>query len=322
LRIALFVENRPFFGAVLVHAPLLWELRLHHPGASITLFTPFRQAELLVRLELADEIHFYERDRWATGRRLRSGRFDAVFNLRPASRWLDLVVGASGVADRRGFRSALGRIAYTRRVPHDTSIYRPRKYLSLLDDSFARRDLGGFFRSIAGGSGECSGRTLLYLPGGGDDFKRWRIERFLDLAAAVSRMRPDLEPIFILGPAEAGLREPIEAWRASHGIRVDVVLDASVATLAALALDAVAAVGNDCGPGHIVQMCGRPFVCVMSDRDGSGRGRRHEWIDAANQSLVVMSRPGEPIGSVPVEAVVPAIERALLAGSPAAVPTP
>ncbi len=56
MTIVVFVENRPFFGAILVHAPFLDELRRRHPGARLVLFSPFAAAEMLVRLGLADAV--------------------------------------------------------------------------------------------------------------------------------------------------------------------------------------------------------------------------------------------------------------------------
>lgn len=316
MRIAVFAENRPFFGALLAHAPLLWELKSRHPGCVITLFAPFPRAEPLVGRGLADELEFYRRAPWPTARRLRGGRFDAIYNLRPATRWLDLAAGVCGARDRRGFDSFLGRRVYTRTVPHDTSIYRPRKYLTLLDDpATAQGSLAGFFRAIAGARGSPGReRRLLVLPGGGEAYKRWGVDRFLGLCDALAVSRPELKPVFVLGPAEADLRGPITAWSASAPSPAEIVASPPLEELAARALGAAAAVGNDCGPGHVAQMCGVPFVCVMSDRDGRGPERRAEWIDAGNHPLSVLSRPGEPLASVEPVEVLAAVERALARG--------
>ena len=85
----------------------------------------------------------------------------------------------------------------------------------------------------------------------------------------------------------------------------------ALAILAAAAFEAGAALGNDCGPGHIFQMCGCPYVCVMSNHDGQAADRAAEWVDTANHPFVQTSQRGEPITAIPVELVAAALERAL-----------
>ncbi len=88
-------------------------------------------------------------------------------------------------------------------------------------------------------------------------------------------------------------------------------MDRPVAELAAAAFGAIGAVGNDCGPGHVFQMCGCPFACVMSDHDGQARARIAEWIDTPNLPHAVASEPGRAIDTVPVDHVARAVQEML-----------
>jgi ADP-heptose:LPS heptosyltransferase len=310
--VVVFVENRPFFGALLVHVPLLRELRRRHPGRRIHLCAPFAEARLLCELGAADALHRYGRG-WAEVRQLlRQLRPEAVYLLRPTSLRLAALVGCCGAPERVGFRTG-GGLLLSRSVPHDVSVYRPRKYLALLPELPAETmSLADHFRELAA----AADRTLLprlpyvaILPGGGaGGFKLWGVERFLQVCRSIATSGRELRFLFVLGRAEAHLRPTIEA--ALPADRVSVLFDASVATLSAAAFGARAALGNDCGPGHVFQMCGCPCVCVMSNHDGQAAGRIAEWVDAANHPYVQTSRRGEPITAIPVEQVTAALERA------------
>ncbi len=319
--VAVFVENRPFFGALLVHVPLLHALRRRDPDARLVLFAPFPQARLLVDAGAADDAVEY------TGRfaqvlaLLRRARADEVLVLRPASRWLDLAVAAARPRASAGYASWLGRLVYTRTAPHDTAVYRPRKYLALLTgrDEALRAPLDAHFRALGPRATLRTAawpRTLAVLPGGGaGDFKRWGPERFLALCDALAAEDPALRFAWVLGPQEADWRARLAA--APLAARFEVLFDRPLADLAAAAYAARAAVGNDCGPGHVFQMCGCPFACVMSDHDRRGALRTAEWIDAANRPFTTLSPPGAPLGAAAGEPVAERVRAALAAGDAA-----
>jgi ADP-heptose:LPS heptosyltransferase len=316
--IAVFVENRPFFGALLVHLPLLHVLRVRHPGSRLVLLAPFPEARMLVGAGAADEALEYRGSFAGALAALKRVRADEALLLRPASRGLDLAIAAAGVPVRTGFASWLTRALFTHVVPHDTAIYRPRKYLTLLlprQEALAA-PLDSWFRAEAHRAtlpAAAWQRTLAILPGGGaGEFKRWGIERFLALAERLAVLDPALRFAWGLGPQEAAWRERIVG--SPLAARFEVLFDRPPADLAAAAYAAVAAVGNDCGPGHVFQMCGCPFACVMGDHDHEGAIRAAEWLDAANRPLASLPGAGEPIGAVTLEAVLDRVRAALAAG--------
>jgi len=314
MTLAVFIENRPFFGAMLVHVPFLHALRERHPGARLVLFSPFAEAEFLVKLGVADEARLYPNDVRQILRSLRSARAGVVYSLRPFSLRLDLALGLSGVPERVGFRSWFSAALFTRAIRHDTSIYRPRKYLTLLPAGGAGPPaLDGWFRAQASMSPlrpETWGRYLGVLPGGGaGEFKLWGIERFIAVCESLAARDPDLQFVFVLGTREAHHRERIEA--SSVAGRSRCLSDEPIPALSRVAMGAVAAVGNDCGPGHLFQMCGSPYACVMANHDGTAQQRIAEWVDAPNRPFAVTTKTPADIKTIPVDEVVGRVVRAM-----------
>jgi ADP-heptose:LPS heptosyltransferase len=321
---AIFIENRPFFGALLVHVPLLHALRRERPESRLVLHAPFPQARLLVDEGAADDLLVYSGGFAQALASLRRLRPDAALVLRPASRGLDLAVAAAHVPASAGFDSWLGRRVYTRVAPHDTRVYRPRKYLSLVTDgATARRaTLDEWFRPLASRAALATQswtRTLAVLPGGGaGEFKRWGVDRFLALCGRLAADDPALRFAWVLGPQERDAVPRIAASPVAD--RSEILAERPLADLAAAAFAAHAAVGNDCGPGHVFQMCGCPFACVMGDHDGHGAIRAAEWIDEPSLPFTSFPATGEPIGEVGVETVLERVRAALAkrdAASPA-----
>lgn len=314
MTLAVFIENRPFFGAMLVHAPFLHALRERHPGSRIALFAPFAEAEFPVGIGLADVARLYSKDVGQILGALRAERADVVYSLRPFSLRLDLALGLSGVPERVGFRSWLNAPLFTRTIRHDTSIYRPRKYLTLLPGGGAGAPaLDDWFRAQASTSPlrpETWGRYIGVLPGGGaGEFKLWGIENFIATCEALAAHDPDLQFVFVLGDREVHHRERIEA--SSVAGRSRCLIDEPIPALSRVAMGAVAAVGNDCGPGHLFQMCGCPYVCVMANHDGTAQQRIDEWVDTSNRPFAVTSAAPADIKTIPVDEVVGRVVRAM-----------
>jgi ADP-heptose:LPS heptosyltransferase len=312
--IAVFLEKKPYYGATVAHIPFLHLLRRVHPGARVVVLSPANSMELLAKVGAADEFVPYEWSFNGIRRTLRAIGADLVFVLRPASRGLDLAVASSRPRASASYHSWLGRLLYSRVVPQNSGIYRARKYLTLLLAQAAARTapLDGWFREAAKASSFTApaGRTLAVLPGGGSgDFKLWGIERYLELCGKLAAREPGLNFLWILGPQEAAYRELIEASGVAG--RSKILLSAPLQDLAAAALACAAAVGNDCGPGHVFQMCGCPFTCVLSDLDGRGLRCADEWLDLPNRPFATLSDPGKPITDVKVETVLASVLKRL-----------
>lgn len=313
--IAVFVEKKPFFGAIIVHIPFLHALRRLYPGVRIIVLSPAPSMALLAESGAADDFILYDWSFLGMVRTLRRLAPELVFVLRPASRGLDLAVAASRVPESVSFYSRLGRLLYSRVEPQNSGIYRARKYLTLIMKKGAAgaAPLDSWFRAAAQRgkrSAGAPGRALAVLPGGGGgDFKRWGEGRYFELCGKLSAQDPELRFTWVLGPQEAGLEEKIT--RSGLAAKSQVLMNAGLPDLAAAAFASAGAVGNDCGPGHLFQMCGCPFTCVISDHDGRGARCADEWLDAPNRGFAAFPRPGAHISSVKVETVLELVRKRL-----------
>ena len=102
-------------------------------------------------------------------------------------------------------------------------------------------------------------RFALLIPGAspGRRAKRWPVENFADLAAAL-----DIPAVILGGPAEASLGATIS--EATPDAR-DLTGKTSFADIAALARRAAFCIGNDTGPTHLAAVAGCPTLALFGE---------------------------------------------------------
>lgn len=116
---------------------------------------------------------------------------------------------------------------------------------------------------------------VLLHPGAAGPRKAWPLERFQELAAA---LRAEGEAVaFVLGPAEAGLRESL----AGEEVRPS----ASLLDLATHLGAARAFVGNDSGPAHLAAAVGTPTTVVFGPTMPSRTAPRGEDVRVVAAAL-------------------------------------
>ncbi len=98
------------------------------------------------------------------------------------------------------------------------------------------------------------GRFIVIFPGSGSPSKNWPVERFIALART---LHGGPRAVFVLGPAEAGLRAPLRA------ARIPALENLSLGTVAAVARQARAFVGVDSGAAHLAAAAGCPGVVLF-----------------------------------------------------------
>ena len=101
------------------------------------------------------------------------------------------------------------------------------------------------------------GAAVLIHPGAGSPRKRWPIERFREVAAAVESGGGRVE--YVIGPADEGL--------SSHLAHAVVHRPADTLALRRLLIAAAACVGNDSGVSHLAAWLGVPCVAVFGPSD-------------------------------------------------------
>jgi ADP-heptose:LPS heptosyltransferase len=120
--------------------------------------------------------------------------------------------------------------------------------------------LADFRRRFAAHRRPRPGRILL-VPGAGHRLKRWPLVQFFALARVLTQR--GLDPLFVLGPAEA------EQGLDTGGF--PTVASGDLDRLEGLLLEAEAVVGVDCGPMHLAGMLGIPGVGLF------GPTSRRQW---------------------------------------------
>ena len=238
-------------------------IRAHHPGAEITLLTTPPFAPLARQAPWFDQVWENGRPRglaalWALGRRLRAARFDRVYDLQTSDRssryhwlvgrgveWSGIAAGASHphANPRRDFMHTVER--QREQLAMAGISHFPAPELAWLDADIARFALPE--------------RFALLIPGAspGRPAKRWPVENFADLAAAL-----DIPAVILGGPAEASLGATIS--EATPGAR-DLTGKTSFADIAALARRAAFCIGNDTGPTHLAAVAGCPTLALFGE---------------------------------------------------------
>ena len=241
----------------------------HHAGARLTLLTTRPFVGLARDSGYFDDVWVDDRPPWwrlpailELRRRLRGGAFDRVYDLqtadrtnlyyrfwgRPRPEWSGIAPGCSH-PDANPHRNKLHTIDRHRGqlkaagiddVPLPDLSWMPRN-----EDKFNLP--AGYVLLVAGGSA--------HRPA-----KRWPPESFAALAkklAAAGRA-----PVLIGGPADQAATAEITQLFPDV---IDLTGRTSLADIAALAGAAAGAVGNDCGPMHLIAASGCPSLVLFSN---------------------------------------------------------
>jgi ADP-heptose:LPS heptosyltransferase len=221
----------------------------------------------------------WPRNPWAQLRLVRGLAADVVLTLRRTSIFITLLVGISGARVRLGFDTVLARLLLSSVAPRDLTIYKALNYLQLVEPLGVTPALSAYLEEAARAvpatidPGE---ENVCLMPGGASPFKLWGIENFLALAASIRAARPGTRFVFVLGPGERVLRAQIDA---SPLAAVTTVLDTpSLGAIAQAVLASRVTIANDCGPSHVAQLLGRPYVCVFANHRGQAREIVGQWF--------------------------------------------
>ena len=265
-----------FVGDVLLATPVLEALKRRFPGARLTVLIKKRAVAVLEGNPHVDEVVVYDAaenyhsPKWA--RRLASGlrrrRFSLAVDLTGdlRSSWLLFAsdpgfrvglnhVGMGFLLDRRIDYRATGHVVdhlltAVEPLGAHSSDPAPRMYLTEEE----RAEAGALLAEVGV---DTSSGALALSPGANWPFRRWRPERFGELAA-LARERLGLVSIVLGSGNDSGLAEAAVA--SSSGAAVSLAGRTNLRGLAAAAERVRAFVGNDSGPMHIAASVGTPVV--------------------------------------------------------------
>lgn len=244
-------------------------IRNHHAGADITVLTTKPYRALLEATGLFDNIWIDERPRWCNPggwlrlrRKLREGRFTRIYDLQTSDRsngyfrllprsgrpeWSGIAPGCSH-PHRDPNRDNLHTVERQKGQLADAGI----RHVPAPDLSFADGDIARF---------ALPENIFLMVPGGAPHrpAKRWPASHYAALANMLAEK--GITPVLLGTASEA---ETLAAIAQAAPDARSLLGETSILDLAALARAAVAAVGNDSGPMHLIAAAGTPSVVVYS----------------------------------------------------------
>ena len=300
-----FLQNRDFFGAMVVHVPLLDALRESDARAPLVVYSPFERGRIFARIGLADEVQVYAGAGGRLWSELRERHFDRIVLLRPQSFGLTALISTVGAQRTLGYATALSRLVLSHTIRRDTTIYRPRNYAALLEGEVPLPAFDAAVRRLAerGGREPREGAIVL-MPCGSEERKLWGEENFVALARRFLERDRESRFLLVLGGGERRYVELFERAGLAH--RTEALIDGSLSDIARAVRAARVVVANDCGPSHVAQLSGAPVVLVFGNWDGAARVRIDEWFDPRPGARCLTTAGAADIRSIAVDEVLAA----------------
>lgn len=254
-------------GDFLIALGAMAAIRAHHAEAHITLLTTEPFADMALRsgyfdaVEVTTRAKFYEIGAWLRLRRFLNGGFDIVYDLQMNDRsaiyyrlmrrkpqWSGAVLGAS-------HNYALQNPAW--RQMH--AFERHKAMLAQLGMQVALPDIAWMKTDVSFLAPPAP--YVLLIPGCAPrhPYKRWPAAKF---AALALKLQHQGYHVALIGTAAE--QEAIGKIKAIAPACHDLSGRTSLYDIAALAMGAAAAVGNDTGPSHLAALAGCPLVALFS----------------------------------------------------------
>ncbi len=269
------VLQTSFLGDSLLTLPLLRRLKDSLPGATVSVLTLPKHADVFRGCEWVDEVLLDDKrgahggltGPWRIAAELKAKGFDLAVVPHRSFRSA-LVAWLAGIPRRVGFAASAGRFLFTDTVPFAWLTHDLERNLALARPLGAdAAPAAGEARYIAPGAaspaltkalaeaGLAPGARLAGIhPGAAWATKRWLPERYAELCR---RLRADgLTPVLVGGPGDAALGA--ELAKASGA--ADLVGKTDLADLKALMGRLSLFVTNDSGPMHLAAAAGVPVV--------------------------------------------------------------
>lgn len=272
-------------------------IRRHHPRAHLTVLTTAPYESLMRACPYVDDVMIDTRPRaadftawWRLWRALQARRFERVYDLQNNDRtalYLRLLAGADSVGAARG--ATIRNAAPDRTAGHAFDGHAQTLALAgiadvRLDDlSWMTADLAGF---------ALPPRFVLLVPGAAPSRprKRWPPAHYAALAHDLDAA--GLAPVIIGTAADADAAAVIVQ---SCPAAIDLCGRTDLSALPMLARAAVAAVGNDTGPMHMIAAAGCPALVLFShDSDPARHAPRGRDV----QTLRVADLADLPVAAV------------------------
>ncbi|MDA3947319.1 MAG: hypothetical protein PF439_11640 [Helicobacteraceae bacterium] len=300
MNIAIFMQNRPHFGANLLHIPLIYSLKQCFPDADITLFSKNGTAKILTSVMPIKNIHV-TKDKFKEVQTYQKLDADITISLRKNSLPVTLAMILLNRNKTYGYANFLSRLFFTKTLPFNQSLFRTESYLALLPDQCPKQ----YLPSIP-----VQQKHICLMPGGAFDWKHWDIENYLKLADRLKNRLPEYTVYFVMGEMEEPYVKTIEAWHNHYEILINQPLKA----LFELVQSSQLVIANDCGPSHIAQISDVKNIILYSSEVNDGNSVAKEWFRDKEDSAFIVGVKGESINTIDVDSVYQSALRSLHLG--------
>jgi ADP-heptose:LPS heptosyltransferase len=287
--IVVISQNRNFFGAQIVHIPLLRMLRVEYPQCKIYYFSKSAISKLLLALNVVDEV-VVEESKWHFLQEYKQISADLTVNLRKKSLWHVLVAIIFNRKQKVGFNNGLSKLFFDKVVDSDSSIYRAKNYLALFDKQMCYDEVK-------------KSNRICIVPGAGQDFKIWSLDNYIKLARKISNVHLNIEIVFVIGEKELPFAALLSEFTVLNNAPIDQVFDYIESSELLIA--------NDCGPSHIGHINAVPVISIFSDEFAGANSAIREWFNQKGNSFTIQSKPMQSINSITVEEVFAKVEQCI-----------
>ena len=287
-KIVIFSQNRDFFGAQIVHIPLIKELKNKYPNSHISIFSKNKITYLLKSLALVDEV-IIEENKLITFYKYLKINPSITINLRKNSSFINFFISFFNFKTKIGFETFLSKKFFTVTKKHDSTIYRAQNYLNLINGHLKPKTI-------------ITEKEIAIIPGAGGDFKIWSLKNYIELATQIKKKYPQYELSFILGEKEKAFKKELLKHNFTIHYNLEInklfkVIESSKITIA-----------NDCGPSHIAQISNNHYIILYSDEFEDATTITKEWYNNKEGSYALISSPKQHINSLLVTNVFEKVE--------------
>lgn len=284
--VIVFIRSMQFLGTQIVSYPLLYQIKQFWPACHLRVVAQDAVGQHYLTLPWVDA--FTQADTLSEVYRALDSSADLVIALHFASEKYGIAALLKRPKYRLGFKN--GRVTdfvWTHSHRKDFAEYMGLANLRVLaafkyfQPAQAARQC---VQALATTQADTSAAEVVLMPGGGaGDYKRWPIEHYVALADLLkSTLVPQAIFCFVMGPDEAEQHR----WLQSLG-RSDFVylMTRPLAEISKAVMGARLVVANDCGPSHLAQFAGVPYVGVFHESN-------REWFWVRKTSVDVLPQDG------------------------------
>lgn len=306
--IIVLLRNRPFFGSRITSLPAIFYLRKNYPDHKIIAVGHGRDTDFYSMFDWIDET--IESKSIVADINNLPRRPDILISFQPSSERGILIKYLKKPRSSAGFYKSNNMLSslWENKLKFDKKEYRATHYLRLTETLASgeidmEKSLRAPFLHLANKSegpepGSDNSFNIVLMPGGGaGEFKKWGYKNFIETAAAIKEsLSKETKIKIILGPDE---KNEELALKEDNPIDVELHCSPSLGSLCKTIYQSDLVIANDCGPSHIAQCLGIPFLGIYKKQDS-------EWFRKSKTSMIITPEAGEEIKKVNKKEVITA----------------